>query len=291
MKLNKKVGALIGLAALAVVGGTWAFYSQSAAITNPFNTTKFGSTMIEHFNPKDGEEWKPGATVDKKVAAKNTGDSALLVRVKMNETWSRGDKAFAVVGSINGGAFSVATLEDIEKTQINATDGLVPAYTTLTPDGNFANMDKTVVFKNLDLTAKANGQWIDGGDGYWYWNQKLAKDSSTANLMESVTLANNTDMGEYVGTYAYAIVKKGQEPGVNDWKPAKTEEEMKKAAENATADDDFFMKSENNLNPEKMGYADASYDLEVTTEFLQATKEALGEWGTTVPDAIKNLVK
>jgi predicted ribosomally synthesized peptide with SipW-like signal peptide len=35
MKMNKKAAALGGLAAVAVVGGTWAYFNQTAAITNP----------------------------------------------------------------------------------------------------------------------------------------------------------------------------------------------------------------------------------------------------------------
>ena len=38
MKLNKKIFAVSGLAALAVVGATWAYFNQSTSITNPLST-------------------------------------------------------------------------------------------------------------------------------------------------------------------------------------------------------------------------------------------------------------
>ena len=41
MKMNKKAAALGGLAAVAVVGGTWAYFNQTAAITNPFSTGRY----------------------------------------------------------------------------------------------------------------------------------------------------------------------------------------------------------------------------------------------------------
>ena len=50
MKMNKKAAALGGLAAVAVVGGTWAYFSQSAEITNPFSTGSYGGSIVESFN-------------------------------------------------------------------------------------------------------------------------------------------------------------------------------------------------------------------------------------------------
>lgn len=40
-KLNKKAAAGIGLGALALVGGTFAYYSQTASLDNPLSTGKY----------------------------------------------------------------------------------------------------------------------------------------------------------------------------------------------------------------------------------------------------------
>lgn len=46
--MNKKVYGLIGIAALAAVGGTFAYYNASQTFNNPFDTTNFGTSII-HF--------------------------------------------------------------------------------------------------------------------------------------------------------------------------------------------------------------------------------------------------
>ncbi|CBL36195.1 hypothetical protein CL3_16080 [butyrate-producing bacterium SM4/1] len=50
--MKRKIAALGGLAALAAVGGTWAYFNQTAAITNPFHTEGgYETSVIEHFKP------------------------------------------------------------------------------------------------------------------------------------------------------------------------------------------------------------------------------------------------
>ena len=308
MKLNKKVFGLVGLAALTVVGGTWAYFSQTAAITNPFTTKTYDSTLIEHFNPADGDNWTPGAEVEKSIMAKNTGDYPVLVRVRMEETWSRGGKPFKTVTSKDKVAFNSAVLGDngyeafqygvdSEKKPNGHEDGLV--------DG-----DDSVVYKALQLDA--NG-WIDGGDEYWYWNSILQPETMTAPLMNSVTLAANTDMGLFnTANYYYVMsnteaasaqdkaghsalengkvnplfdIESYMETAKKEWSTAADEVIEKNAAADAKAAGSyFFRKSKSGLDDSKKGYADANYDLTVTTEFVQATSDALiAEWGKNSP--------
>ena len=112
MKMNKKAAALGGLAALVAVGGTWAYFNQTAAITNPFHTEGgYETSVIEHFNPSDGEDWKPGVTVNKEVIASNTGDADVLVRVTMDEVWRRGDEDLKLLTSRYGTVFTTVEQE------------------------------------------------------------------------------------------------------------------------------------------------------------------------------------
>lgn len=316
MKLNKKVFGLLGLAALTVVGGTWAYFSQTAAITNPFTTKTYDSTLIEHFNPADGDNWTPGAEVEKSIMAKNTGDYPVLVRVSMEEIWSRGSSEFKKVTSKNGDAFNSAVLGDngyeafqygvdSEGNPNGHEDGLVAKDLLYADKG-----DDSVVYKALQLDA--NG-WIDGGDGYWYWNSILQPETMTAPLMNSVTLAANTDMGLFnTANYYYVMsnteaasakdkdghsalengkvnplfdVESYMEAAKKEWITAADEGSEKKAATEAKAAGSyFFRKSKSGLDNGKKGYADANYDLTVTTEFVQATSDALiAEWGENSP--------
>ena len=86
-KLNKKAAAGIGLGALALVGGTFAYYSQTASLDNPLSTGRYTTQLVEDYTPPT-EDLKPGAKWDKNVGAENTGDYPVLVRISMKESWS-----------------------------------------------------------------------------------------------------------------------------------------------------------------------------------------------------------
>ena len=272
MKMNKKAAALGGLAAVAVVGGTWAYFNQTAAITNPFSTGSYGGSIVESFNPSEGDNWQPGATVDKEVVAENTGNSPLLVRVKMAETWSRNGMAGTMpnITSADGDAFLNVSQADPK-------------------DGETAT-DDTVVHKNL----ADNDAWEKADDGYWYYRGQLAPGATTESLLESVTLDKETDMGLYATTYKYCTTPgKDSKPGDNtEWKVAENGEEdadMLVAAEAATeGGNTFHVKKETALDEAHPGYADADYELEITIDMVQPTEDAVVDaWGE---DALNHLV-
>lgn len=272
MKMNKKAAALGGLAAVAVVGGTWAYFNQTAAITNPFSTGSYGGSIVESFNPSEGDNWQPGATVDKEVVAENTGNSPLLVRVKMAETWSRNGMAGTMpnITSADGDAFLNVSQADPK-------------------DGETAT-DDTVVHKNL----ADNDAWEKADDGYWYYRGQLAPGATTESLLESVTLDKETDMGLYATTYKYCTTPgKDSKPGDNtEWKVAENGEEdadMLVAAEAAKEEgNSFYVKKETALDEAHPGYADADYELEITIDMVQPTEDAVVDaWGE---DALNHLV-
>lgn len=272
MKMNKKAAALGGLAAVAVVGGTWAYFNQTAAITNPFSTGSYGGSIVESFNPSEGDNWQPGATVDKEVVAENTGNSPLLVRVKMAETWSRNGMAGTMpnITSADGDAFLNVSQADPK-------------------DGETAT-DDTVVHKNL----ADNDAWEKADDGYWYYRGQLAPGATTESLLESVTLDKDTDMGLYTTTYKYCTTdgKDSKPDDKTEWLTAKDGEEdadMLVAAEAAKEEgNSFHVKKETALDEAHPGYADADYELEITIDMVQPTEDAVVDaWGE---DALNHLV-
>lgn len=269
MKMNKKAAALGGLAALVAVGGTWAYFNQTSAITNPFSTGSYGGSIVESFNPSDGDNWQPGATVDKEVVAENTGNSPLLVRVKMAETWSRGDAELIAIESKEQPKFT-------EEKQVQPKDGLVEG-------------DQTVVKKNL----AGNGKWTLQSDGYWYYSGQLAAGAKTESLLESVTLNKDVDMGIYVTTYKYCTTDgKDSEPNADtEWLVAvngENDETMLAAAQKAKEDkNSFHVKKEVALDTERPGYADADYKLTITIDMVQPTEDAVSEsWGEAALDYV-----
>ena len=277
-KLNKKAAAGIGLGALALVGGTFAYYSQTATLDNPLSTGKYTTQLVEDYTPPT-EDLKPGAKWDKNVGAENTGDYPVLVRVSMKENWSyKGamDPYKTILsnselfdnGTYAGGIF--------DADQVNDTDGLAPAE------------DGTVVHKNI-LT---NDGWIDGGDGYWYWNGVLEKKgsdkSSTTHLLEGLTMATDIDLGHYETKEYYAVA--ATQPDLDntsawtliDWTQVSDENNdgLKDirdlvAVTSIPEGESLFRKSESNLDSNKKGYGDSNYTLTVTSEFVQATKDAV----------------
>lgn len=288
--MNKKLTAIGGLAALAVVGGTWAFFTQDTTIHNKLTTDgMYGLNTTEKFNP--GSEWASGTEVEKKITVRNTGKGAVLVRVKMDENW-------AYKGAQDK-PFGVWTSGQMEFTNIQVDDSA---------DGDPTNDPSSVVHKNLDNKfiqttplAKQN-KWYLADDGYWYFCNKLEGGEATANLLNSIKLDDNTDMGQMKNTYYYKVVNKGDEEpdfDANTWKKmnAKTEEEaqteLAKIAESEeNQGKDIYMTLETKTDENAKGYSDAGYTLNITTEAVQATLDAVKtEWTNAPTELMENILK
>lgn len=298
MKVNKKVAAVAGLGALALVGGSFAYYFESGSLDNPLSTGKYNTQLVEDFTPPT-EDMKPGVNWDKVVGAQNTGDYPVLVRIKMDEQWVRKGKttAYKELHSIEKKEDN-SNAKNVKFNTVEATDGAYPSMTVTADqvddnDGATPAEDKTVVYKNI-LT---NDGWVDGDDGYWYWNGVLEKKGSdkdkTTALMDGLVMATNIDLGEY-NTSEYYVILDGNvetppadagwivfdktkltdnnEDGLVDVRDIEIPEGKK-----------LFRKSESELNTNAPGYADSNYTLTITSEFVQATEDAVVEhWGAAV---------
>lgn len=276
--MNKKVTAIGGLAALAVVGGTWAFFNQTTTIHNELTTKgKYGMETTEKFNP--GSDWEAGSTVDKNISVKNTGNGAILVRVKMDEAWQYTDEEEPFI------------TWDSTSSEEGKREGFFRPMELPAQDGNPLDDWGTVVHKNWDFdniagepVKNAEEKWYLADDGYMYYCKKLEKGSETKDLLKSITLDANTDMGIISNTYYYKAVEKGnEEPGFDlTWEKMSAtnaedaQEELKKIVE-SEPDKDYYMTVETKTDDENKGYSDASYTLNITTDAIQATPEAVAE--------------
>ena len=154
-------------------------------------------------------------------------------------------------GTYAGGIFDAA--------QDNDTDGLTP------------ESDGTVVHKNI-LTGDG---WIDGGDGYWYWNGVLEKKGSdksgTTHLLEGLTMATDIDLGCYETKEYYAVA--ATQPDLHntdawtliDWTKVNDENDDGltdirdlAAVINIPEGESLFRKSESNLDSDRKGYGDSN---------------------------------
>ena len=155
-KLRKKAPVL-GLAALlviALIGGTFAYFSQSSTVDNYLSANSYDSTITENFvPPTDG--LAPGVDVTKEVAVANTGDVDMLVRVTYTEFWDGVENGSLVLG---------------EDTSDGYYDGI-------------GELDSLVAKTTTDTT-----NWVYGGDGYYYYLDVVTPGTSTSNFIDSIML-------------------------------------------------------------------------------------------------------
>lgn len=292
---KRNLYALAGVAAVAGIGGTLAYFNQTLTAENVFNTGKFDTVLVEDFKPEDGDNWEPGAKVNKDVEVVNTGDLPVVVRVKFKETWA--DKE---TGKIR---YTFDTAEDREKIDLvdpNAGEEnkfehvyqSAPGEESKDPDGKVGtDVDDSVVYKELVNREK----WLyNETDGYYYYKDvipagKEGEESKTEKILDSVTLSENVDMGKYEEQKFYS--QREERPDVNadeGWTeferyPEGHEKEgeyystadMKEWLKNEGKDPIRYMKSSLKQDPELPGYSNAEYTLTITAQTVQATKKAV----------------
>ncbi|EIF6174310.1 SipW-dependent biofilm matrix protein BsaA [Clostridium perfringens] len=196
MSKKKIIGLCIaGVLAIGSIGGSLAWFTSSDSITNPFSTASTdnpsdpnsGIKIHEDFNKEDADNTLPGDTVTKQVNVINKATYDQLIRVKIKKVWkdAKGEPK-----------------NDLD------TENIVL---------NFEN--------NLtDSKDPKEGKWIEGSDGYYYYNGIVNPDGQTANLLESVTLSKDTT-NEFKGLKFDVVVDsegvQAANGAVNDsWKDA-----------------------------------------------------------------------
>lgn len=245
MRRNKKIAGVTGLAAIMLIGGTFAYFNQTMTVKNPFDTGKYDTVVTEDFKPGDGDNWEPGAEVNKDVTVKNTGDYAVVVRVKFDEKW---------VNKTSGATVKENEKMDDTTNQANATDGLVKA-------------DGSVVTKKLN---KEN--WVyNKADGYWYYKTNLAAGANTGKFLDSVTLLENADMGKYTVTKYYTKAENEPEKSMIGTNPATQWVEYTADLPKDSTHNMVVTKQDENAP----GYGNAKYTLTITAQTVQATKAAV----------------
>ena len=209
MKKNTKVLVLAGLGVVTLVGGTFAYYSASQTFTNPFDTSSYGTVVTEKFNVTEGQDWEPGAKVDKEVYATNTGEGKVWARVFFDEKWLRGG-ATQIAWNSKDGNFNVA--EPAAGKKPVAGEDYQPGTDDKSAyvgdkDGIINSDTGSVVYKELTNLGSGLGKWqYCDEDGYYYYTSALNPKEQTVKLLDSVTLASDTDMGRFYDVFAYLVV-------------------------------------------------------------------------------------
>ena len=290
MKINKRSRlAIMGLVVLALVAATWAYFSSESSINNDLKTKEYGVETIEKFTPD--QEIEPGTTIDKEVGVKNTGDYGVVVRIRLDESWSRNNVDFIKISSEKDDAFNNAIASAVKD-----AGGQVTSTQTSKTDGDTTD-DETVMYKNL-IGLDATDGWAEGDDGYYYYTKVLGAGEKTPLLFDKLTLAGDTDLGEYEEILKYSTaaitdiepLEAAYDVALTDHK-AEPDDTAKKAtldAAKTALEDEYawtttkptdeeitYQKSEVQVKAGAAGYAGADYKLTIVTQVCQATAEAV----------------
>lgn len=164
MSKKKIIGLCIaGVLAVGSIGGSLAWFTSSDSVTNLFSTASTdnpsnpnsGIKINEKFNKEEADNTLPGDNVTKQVNVTNTATYDQLIRVKIKKVWKDAK------GVPNNNLDTKNIILNFEK---NLTDSKDPK----------------------------EGKWIEGSDGYYYYNGIVNPKGQTANLLESVTLSKDT---------------------------------------------------------------------------------------------------
>ena len=196
MSKKKIIGLCIaGVLAVGSIGGSLAWFTSSDSITNPFSTASTdnpsdpnsGIKIHEDFKPEEAKNKLPGDEVKKQVNVINKAKYDQLIRVKIKKVWK--------------------DAKGKEKSDLNTKNIIL-------------NFEKNLT----DSNKPEEGKWIEGSDGYYYYNGIVNPKGQTANLLESVTLSKDTT-NEFKGLKFDVVVDsegvQAANGAVNDsWKDA-----------------------------------------------------------------------
>lgn len=148
-----------GAVTLGLVGGTLAWFTAEHSVTNTFTTgttdnpsnTDAGIEVVEDFDQEKATNLTPGTKYNKDVQVKSTASYDQFIRVaKLKVEFPEGS--------------------DLEWSQddTNITLQYTPHLSDTITEGN----------------------WVDGGDGFYYYIGKVGAGSHTNTLLDSVTLTD-----------------------------------------------------------------------------------------------------
>lgn len=261
---KKHIAAFAGIAAVFAVGGSLAYFNQDLEAVNVLKVGKFDTEIVEEFRPEEGKDWKPGTTVNKDFAVKNSGDVPMVVRVSFQETWEKDDGAYVIIDTTEKEEGHGEANNKFESVwQDSATDGLT-------------DKDDSVVEKTLNLGA----DWVYR-DGYYYYTKILPAGATTEYLLDAVTLSKDADLGKITVVKKYSTNPAETVPE-SDWKPfpedgdgnpiseAELVKQLKKEGKTL-----YHMRSDVVTDETLTGYSDAAYNLTIKAHTVQATEEAV----------------
>jgi alternate signal-mediated exported protein len=159
-----------------MIGGTFAYFSQTSSASNFLSANNYNSTLTEDFTPPQDGNFTPGVEYEKVVGVENTGNVGMLVRISYQEYW-------------NNIAVFTSNTEYADAASVDP-DGAGPLSADMYYD---TAVDPSDVLKEAGDTAlNSNGNWVYGGDGWYYFLAELQPEDSTDSFIDSIMLKNST---------------------------------------------------------------------------------------------------
>ena len=261
---KKHIAALAGIAAVFAVGGSLAYFNQDLEAVNVLKSGDFDTEIVEEFRPEDGKDWKPGTTVNKDFAVKNSGDVPMVVRVSFQETWEKDDGAYV-------------TIDTTEKEEGHGeADNKFESVWQEEPTDGLTDKDDSVVEKTLNLGK----EWVYS-DGYYYYTKTLPAGATTEYLLDDVTLSKDADLGKITVVKKYSTNPDKTVPE-EDWihfpadeagNPISESELSRQLKEDGKTL--YHMRSDIVTDENFRGYSDAAYNLTIKAHTVQATEDAV----------------
>lgn len=248
MKKKAALG-LAGIAAVAVIGGTWAYWSQDLTVTNEFETGKFDSDIVEQFTPPAVGEWLPGVTTEKNVKVTNSGDVDMALVAEITQEWNREGESLPIrfaapdPSPITRGYENAAVINWGENTAMHD----ITAIDSVAEEAR--EMGITASVSSLgDSEAKDKWVLVDVSDDYskliFVYNGIVPAGEETPELLNSVTL--NSKIESWVSEKNYFYDENGEQ-----------QVEEKRWME--------------------VNYEDAQYTMDIHVNTVQATGDAIRE--------------
>lgn len=261
---KKHIAALAGIAAVFAVGGSLAYFNQDLEAVNVLKSGDFDTEIVEEFRPEDGKDWKPGTTVNKDFAVKNSGDVPMVVRVSFQETWEKDDGAYV-------------TIDTTEKEEGHGeADNKFESVWQEEPTDGLTDKDDSVVEKTLNLGK----EWVYS-DGYYYYTKTLPAGATTEYLLDDVTLSKDADLGKITVVKKYSTNPDKTVPE-EDWIPFPADEAGNPISESELSRQLkeegktlYHMRSDIVTDENFRGYSDAAYNLTIKAHTVQATEDAV----------------
>lgn len=234
MKKKAALG-LAGLAAVAAIGGTWAYWNQNLSVNNEFKAGNFDSDIVEEFKPE--EDWLPGETVKKVVSVKNSGNVDMAVMTKITQKW---DGERMVFEDAEGNEVYAAEVHWGDNVAVYEVSEAWPKREELGITKSVGSFDEA---DNMWVLTGVQEQEDDSQDLYFVYSGIVAEAGETSALLTSVTMNPLIQSG---------ITSKKYEP-------------------NGSGGVDLVKADANYLD----SYEDAQYTMTINAKTVQATFDAI----------------